>query len=222
MFTRQQIHTNYDKEKLINLLASYGIKEPVLSTFAKIPREKFINRRHVEFAYEDRALPIGEDQTISQPSLVALMLQALGFKGDEKVLEIGTGSGYQTALISRLAKEVYSIERMEELAKSAEKILRGMGVKNARITIGDGTEGLAQHAPFDAIVVSAAFKEVPQPLVEQLKEGGKLVMPIGKEDWQDVNLYRKKGGTLKKIQNLSPAKFVPLIGKYGWNEKNLS
>lgn len=205
-----------DRERLINLLAAYGIKERILSAFEKVPREKFIEKRFLDAAYEDRALPIGEGQTISQPSLVAEMLQALELTGDEKVLEVGTGSGYQAALLGNLAKKIYTIERIEKLAGEAKKHIKSSGVKNVKVIIGDGSEGLARYAPYDAITVSAAFREVPQPLVMQLAENGRLVMPVGEHASQEVILYRKKAGSLEEIRRISPVRFVPLVGKYGW------
>lgn len=213
------IGRNRDKERLINLLAAYGIREPILSAFEKIPRERFVDPKMVNVAYEDRALPIGKGQTISQPSLVAVMIQALDLRGGEKVLEIGTGSGFQTALLSNLAREVYSIERIESLANQAKEKIRGLGLRNVKILIGDGSEGVPQYAPFDTIIVSAAFKKVPTPLIKQLKPGGRIVMPIGHQDYQEVILYKKTGGQLRQVRKISPVRFVPLVGKYGWGVK---
>lgn len=207
---------NHDKERLINLLASYGIKEPILSAFEKVPREKFVPAKLTDAAYEDRALPIGEGQTISQPSLVASMLQELKLKGDETVLEVGTGSGFEAALLATLCKKVYTIERIEKLAKQAKKRIRSLGLVNVEVAVGDGSLGIPKHAPFDAAVVSAAFREVPRPLVEQLKEDGRLIMPVGSPESQEVVLYKKKEGKLVEATRISPVRFVPLIGKYGW------
>ncbi|MDO8504105.1 MAG: protein-L-isoaspartate(D-aspartate) O-methyltransferase [bacterium] len=208
------------KASLLLLLTNNSISASVLSAFAEIPREKFVPERHRSQAYQDDALPIGEGQTISQPSLVATMLDALDLHGIEKVLEIGTGSGYQTALLSTLAKQVYSIERLETLAHEARKRLRILKIKNAHVFIGDGSLGLSQHAPFDAIIVAAAFKIVPQPLVSQLKGDGRLVMPVGKRSSQEAVVYQKILGRLKEIQNLGPVRFVPFIGKEAWEEEN--
>lgn len=208
----------HEKNRLVNLLASYGITEPVLSAFDQVPRELFVPRNMRYAAYEDHALPIGEGQTISQPSLVALMLQALSLTGKEKVLEVGTGSGFQAALLSKLSLKVYSIERKKVLAEKAEERIRALNIKNIEVVVGDGTEGLKDKAPFDAIIVTAAFKNVPQPLVEQLRERGKLVMPVGGQDWQDVVLYQKERGRLREIRRLAPVRFVPLIGKHGWKK----
>lgn len=209
---------NSDKARLINLLASYGIREPILSAFEKVPREKFVPLKLVEAAYEDRALPIGEGQTISQPSLVASMLQELRLKGDEKVLEVGTGSGFEAALLSTLCKKVYTVERIAKLAREAKKRIKNLRIKNAEIAVGDGSLGLAKYAPFDAIIVSAAFLQVPRPLAEQLKEDGRLIMPVGAPQSQEVVLYKKKEGQLVEASRISPVRFVPLIGKHGWGE----
>lgn len=184
--------------------------------FEKVSREKFIEKRFLEAAYEDRALPIGEGQTISQPSLVAEMLQELELGGQEKVLEVGTGSGYQAALLGNLAKRVYTIERIEKLAREAEKRIKSIGIKNVKVMVGDGSGGLARYAPYNAIIVSAAFREVPQSLISQLAENGRLIMPVGEHTSQEVILYRKKAGNLQEIRRISPVRFVPLVGKYGW------
>lgn len=207
---------DHDKERLINLLAAYSIKEPILSAFDKVERRKFVPQKLADAAYEDRALPIGEGQTISQPSLVASMLQELRLKGDEKILEVGTGSGFEAALLASLCKKVYTIERIAGLAKQAKKRIKQLGIRNVKVVVGDGSLGLPKYAPFDAIIVSAAFLQVPRPLVEQLKEDSRLIMPVGSPESQEVVLYKKKGGQLVETARISPVRFVPLIGKYGW------
>lgn len=207
-----------DKQRLLNLLASYAVRERVISAFERIPREGFVPQRLLEAAYEDRALPIGEGQTISQPSLVAAMIDALDLKGEEKVLDVGTGSGFQAALLAALAKEVYTIERVPKLAKEAKRRIEKMGLRNVTVVTGDGSEGLPGNAPYDAIIVAAAFPKVPSPLVEQLKEKGRLVMPIGGPEGQDARVYIKEGKDLKEVETISPVRFVPLIGKHGWNK----
>lgn len=213
--TAQKAH---EKNRLVNLLASYGITEPVLSAFDAVPREIFVPKNMKYAAYEDHALSIGEGQTTSQPSLVALMLQALDLKGSEKVLEIGTGSGFQAALLGKLVPKVYTLERLINLAEKAKDNFQKLKIKNVKVVVGDGTEGLKEYAPYDAIIVTAAFSKVPQPLANQLKEGGRLVMPVGQEDWQETILYRKENGKLQEIQRLAPVVFVPLIGKHGWGK----
>lgn len=207
-----------DKQRLLNLLASYAVRESVISAFERIPREGFVPQRLLEAAYEDRALPIGEGQTISQPSLVAAMIDALDLKGSERVLDVGTGSGFQAALLAALAKEVYTIERVPKLAKEAKRRIEKMGLRNVTVVTGDGSEGLPGNAPYDAIIVAAAFPKVPSLLAEQLKEKGRLVMPIGGPEGQDARVYIKEGKDLKEAETISPVRFVPLIGKYAWSK----
>lgn len=210
-----QENRNHEKLRLINLLASYGIREPVLSAFDEVPRELFISRQYAYAAYEDHPIRIGEGQTTSQPSLIALMLQELELQGREKVLEVGTGSGFQTALLSKLAREVYSIEIVKSFVAKAKKRIGRLGLKNVSIVHGDGSQGLPEHAPYDAIIVTAYFREVPKPLVEQLKEGGRLIMPVGGQHVQEVTLFRKRERKLKEARRIVPVVFVPLVGKYG-------
>lgn len=207
-------HSNIEKHKLVNLLASYGIRDPVLSLFERIPREIFVERQYLHAAYEDRALPTAFGQTISQPSLVAQILQTLNLKLTDKVLEIGTGSGFQTALLSKLAGHVYSIERLAKLATTARARLTKLGIKNAQVILGDGSEGYRASAPYDVIIVTAAFWEVPNSLRAQLKEEGKLVMPVGRGDWQELVLYDKHDNKLVPVKKISDVRFVPFVGKY--------
>lgn len=209
---------NYEKQKLINLLAAYGIHEPILTAFDDIPKEQFMLPQYILETYQDRALPIGENQTISQPSLLALTLQELKLKGDEKILEIGTGSGFFAALLAKVAREVYTIERIEKFAKTAEKRFKNLQLKNIKVTTGDGTKGWPENAPYDVIIVSAAFKDVPEPLITQLKDGGKLVMPIGDNSGQELVLFKKEGGKLSKIKSIGAVRFVQLIGEHGWKD----
>lgn len=204
---------NSEKHRLINLLSAYGIKDPVLSAFDEIPRELFVEKKYQSFAYEDRALPTLQGQTISQPSLVALTLQVLGLQPADIVLEIGTGSGFQTALLAKLVKKVYSIERFAELAGNAEKRINNLGITNVKIISADGTMGYAKHAPYDSVIVTAAFHKVPEPLIDQLKTGGKLIMPIG-QDVQELVLFEKQGKELQAIKTISDVLFVPLVGKH--------
>lgn len=157
----------------------------VLSAMSEVPRHLFVDRSHRDRAYDDRALPIGDAQTIPQPYLVALMASLLELDGDEKVLEVGTGSGYQAAILARLASEVFSIEIRDDLGRQAEKTLRELGYENVRVSIGDGYRGLPEAAPFDAILVTAAPRRTPEPLLEQLKVGGRMVIPVG-EYFQDL------------------------------------
>lgn len=193
-----------------------GIKDKrVIEVMKKVPRHLFVPEDIIEEAYDDRALPIGYGQTISQPYIVALMTELLELKGDEKVLEIGTGSGYQAAVLSELVKEIHTIERIEPLAAEARKRLERLGYRNIKIYIKDGTEGLPEEAPFDRIIITAATPDIPQPLVDQLKEGGIIVAPVGERYSQHMLKAIKKAGELERYY-LIPVAFVPLIGKYGW------
>ena len=200
-------------------IALRGIADPrVLEVMRQVPRHRFVPKHLLSAAYADCALPIGEGQTISQPYIVALMTEALELKGHERVLEVGTGSGYQAAILSKLAQEVYTIERHAVLAERAEKLLRELGCHNVHVRVGDGTAGWPEHAPFEAIIVTAAAPEVPQPLLDQLADGGRLVAPVGPAGFQNLVCVRKKGKRTT-TRHLVPVAFVPLIGKYGWPEK---
>lgn len=203
-----------ERYRLTNLLASYGIKDPVLSAFDNTPREAFVDKKYLTYAYEDRALPTLFGQTISQPSLVALSLQELSLTPTDVVLEIGTGSGFQTALLSQLVKKVYSIERLPELTKLAQNRLKKL--RNVEVITGDGSLGWLTGSPYDAIVVTAAFTQVPDPLTVQLRTGGKLIMPIGNAEWQELTLYKKHDDGLVVLRRISDVRFVPLFGKYAY------
>ena len=187
----------------------------VLEVMRKVPRHVFIPTAGLENAYGDYPMPVGSGQTISQPYMVALMTQCLGLCGEEKVLEIGTGSGYQAAILAELAKEVYSVERHETLAKNAQAILGKFAYTGIKIKVGDGTEGWQEYAPFDGIVVTAGTPSIPAPLIEQLAEGGRLVAPVGGGFSQTLILARKQGGRITQ-EEICGCTFVPLIGKYGW------
>jgi protein-L-isoaspartate(D-aspartate) O-methyltransferase len=184
---------------------------------AKIPRHRFVEEALVSQAYNDHPLPIGDKQTISQPYMVALMTEALELKQDETVLEIGTGSGYQTAILAELAGKIYSIERIRSLSVKARRILEELGYFNVFFKVGDGTAGLKENAPFDAIIVTAGSPDVPQPLVDQLAMGGRLVIPVGDRHTQSLmKIVRVKEGISKT--DLGGCRFVNLLGKYGWQE----
>lgn len=189
--------------------------ERVLKAMGSVPRHEFVPEEWKARAYEDEPLPIGEGQTISQPYIVALMVAALHISSTERVLEIGTGCGYQAAVLSCLANEVFTIELQPDLASSSEIRLRSQGHANAHVYAGDGTLGLADHAPFDAIIVAAAAPEIPSPLVEQLNEGGRLVAPVGSELQQELVIGTKTNGRLQ-IQRAGSCRFVPLRGLHGW------
>jgi len=184
-----------------------------LRAMAKVPREKFVAKELQARAYEDRPLPIGYGQTISQPFIVAFMTQELKPKPTDRVLEVGTGSGYQAAVLAELVAEVYTIEIVKPLAESAEVRLRELGYKNVHVKAGDGYKGWREHAPFDAIIVTAAPDHVPQPLVEQLKEGGRMIIPVGKTFAQELYLLEKRGGVVKQTAVI-PVKFVPLTREH--------
>ena len=196
-------------------LLSWGVTDQrVLKAFLTVPRHEFVFPEYREQAYADGPLSIGEGQVITQPSLAARMTQALHLQGNERVLEIGTGCGYQAAILSLLAKEIYTIERLPSLAERAQSALRRLGYTNVSVFLGDGTKGLPAYAPFDAILVTAGGKRIPQPLLEQLKEGGYIVVPIGENrTGHELQAGRKMQGKLH-LQNLGAVYFVPLIGEY--------
>lgn len=197
-----------------------GIKnERVINAFRKVPRHKFIPHNLLDSAYADTPLPIGEGQTISQPYMVALMTECLGLQGKERVLEIGTGSGYQAAILAELADQVYSIERFQTLSANAEVILKELGYTNIHLKVGDGTLGWQDYAPFDGIIITAGAPTVPQTLTEQLAEGGRLEIPLGSGFSQILNLIKKEAGSIK-TEEVCGCVFVPLVGKYGWQNKN--
>jgi len=206
------------REMVKGQLISRGIKDRrVLDAFRKVPRHEFVPKELIQSAYIDSPLPIGEDQTISQPYMVALMTECLQLKGKEKVLEIGTGSGYQSAILAELVKEVYSIERMEPLFVRAAEILKRLDYKNIKIKIDDGTLGWPEFSPYEGIIVTAAAPQVPPPLLEQLKEEGILVIPLNGRYSQVLTVIEKTKGKFK-IREVCGCTFVPLIGKFGWRE----
>lgn len=192
-------------------IVARGIKDDrVISAMKKVPRHHFIPEKNRAYAYKDEPVSIGYEQTISQPYIVALMTECLRIKGNEKVLEIGTGSGYQAAILAELAKEIYTIEIIEPLGRLAKTRLDEMGYKNIKVKIGDGYRGWKEYAPFDCIIVTAAPSEIPQTLIEQLKVGGKMVIPVGK--WfQDLVLIEKLDKGIKK-STVAPVRFVPMTG----------
>ncbi len=195
-----------------------GIKsQRVLDAFSKVERHKFIPPELRVNAYGDFPVSIGEGQTISQPYIVALMTECLDLTGQEKILEIGTGSGYQAAILAELSQEVYSIERFEILAKRAEAVLKELGYTNIKIKIGDGTLGWLEEAPFDKIIITAATPRIPLPLSEQLKVDGKLILPLGESFSQVLTLAVKREDKLS-CEQICGCVFVPLVGKYGYRE----
>jgi protein-L-isoaspartate(D-aspartate) O-methyltransferase len=200
------------EEQLVNR----GISNPlVLAAMARVERHRFVDEALRARAYEDKPLPIGARQTISQPFMVGLMTQALELRGTERVLEIGTGCGYQTAVLAELAASVFSIERISVLAGAARRLLDQLAYYNVAIRVGDGTLGWAEEAPFDAIVVTAGTPQVPRPLVAHLRSGGRLVFPIGEEELQTLVRIRKDESGLRE-EYFGDCRFVKLVGRYGW------
>ena len=203
---------------VVNQVAARGVRsENVLNAMREVPRELFVPNKLAEFAYDDSPLRIEAGQTISQPYIVALMTEALGLRGGEKVLEIGAGSGYAAAVLSEIAGEVYTIETIEELAKSAASILAKLGYDNVQVLHGDGTLGWQEHAPYDGIVVTAGGPEVPESLKQQLKIGGRMIIPIGKhKHFQELIRVTRISETRFQSEDLADVRFVPLIGAQGW------
>ena len=208
------------RARLVETLRARGISDlAVLKAFAETPRHLFVPQAVGHRAYEDTALPIGNGQTISQPFTQARYLEALRLKGRERVLEIGTGSGYQTALLGALAGTVFSVERVEALAVAARRALREAGIANVSVLLGDGTLGWSAYAPYDAILVAAGGPEVPPPLVEQLAPNGRLLIPLGEQGAQTLTLVERVGPGGHEVRRtpLGAARFVPLLGEHGFN-----
>jgi len=204
------------RRRLVEALRVGGITDPaVLAAIEDAPRHLFVPTGVRHRAYEDSPQLIANKQTISQPSVHARYLQLLQLRGTERVLEIGTGSGYQTLLLSKLTEQVFSIERHRELLEGARDLLRTIGVRNASFLHGDGTIGWREFSPYDAILVSAASPGIPQPLVEQLAEGGRLLVPIGERDEQMLTMVTRVAGRLER-RDITPVRFVPLVGTHGW------
>lgn len=191
--------------------------EKVLEAFRKVERHCFVVPELQSTSYEDYPLPIGERQTISQPYMVGLMTQCLGLKGNEKILEIGTGSGYQAAILASIVKEVYSVERIEPLAETARRILKGLGYNNVKTKVGDGTLGWKEYAPYDGIIVTAGAPKIPDTYIDQLNIGGRLVIPTGEMFSQVLAVVEKKATGIE-TSNVCGCVFVPLVGKEGWKE----
>jgi len=207
------------RERMVNTqLISRGINDPlVLRAMRRVPRERFLPKELWDSAYGDHPLPIGEQQTISQPYIVAYMTESLGLTGEEKVLEIGTGSGYQSAILADICSEVYTIERIESLSQRAELILRDLGYKNIFFRVQNGTHGWPERGPFDAILVTAAAPGVPDPYLEQLKDGGRIVIPVGERFSQNLIRITKNGEEFER-EEIGGVRFVSLVGEHGWKE----
>jgi protein-L-isoaspartate(D-aspartate) O-methyltransferase len=215
--------TDYAREReamVERQLKRRGITEQrILDAFLDVPREAFISEDFAHLAYGDHPLPIEAGQTISQPYIVALMIEAADIRAGDKVLEVGAGSGYAAAVISRIAERVVAIERQHDLVEVARERLRRLGYDNIEIVEGDGTKGCRDHAPFDAILAAASGSHVPRPLVEQLAPNGRIVMPVGEPGWVQelVKVTKQQDGILKQ-ENLGGVRFVPLIGEEGWKD----
>lgn len=193
-----------------------GISEKrLIDAFINVPRHHFVSEEYQQFAYSDRPLPIGFGQTISQPYIVALMISELHLVGNEHVLEIGTGCGYQTALLSHMVAYVTSLEIIPKLAMNAIQSIEKLGINNVNVIVGDGSMGWIQNAPYDAILVSASAPKVPRPLLEQLNDKGRMILPVGSKDYQELEIWSRLKSGFKKTTGI-PVVFVPLHGKFGW------
>ena len=196
-----------------------GIRnQKVLSAFRKVPRHRFVPKEFIDSAYQDHPLPIGEGQTISQPYMVALMTECLELEPEDVVLEIGTGSGYQAAILAELAVQVYSVERISILADRASKVLAELGYSNVKIKVGDGTLGWEEFSPCQGIIVTAGSPDIPQSLIEQLEDGGRIVIPVGGSFGQVLTVVKKFKDKITTTE-VCGCVFVPLMGKYGWRER---
>jgi protein-L-isoaspartate(D-aspartate) O-methyltransferase len=206
------------RSRLVEVLRRKGVRDlSVLRAVQMVPRHLFVPESVRHQAYDDAALPIGSGQTISQPYVQARYLELIGLTGREKVLEIGTGSGYQTALLGLLASMVFSVERVPQLAQSARSALANSGVRNVTVLVGDGTLGWRPFAPYDAILVSAASPEIPAPLVEQLASGGRMVIPLGDRASQTLTLVERNGDGVRS-RTVADVRFVPLVGEFGFRQ----
>lgn len=207
------------RRRLVETVRRQGVSDPrVLQAVADVPRHRFVPDAVLRRAYEDAALPIGFGQTISQPSIQALYLQVLEIGAGDRVLEVGTGSGYQTALLAALSANVYSVERIPQLAVRARQALDELGHRNVALLTGDGTVGWSRYAPYDAILVAAAAPDVPQALMDQLAPGGRLLIPLGDQHAQTLTLVRRTAEGFTEREPVIGCVFVPLIGRFGWPE----
>ena len=214
-----QAYAGQRRKMIEDQLSGRGIKDLlVMEVMSRVPRHLFVNSSLHHRAYGDCPLPIGENQTISQPYIVALMTQVLQLRGEERVLEIGTGSGYQTAILAELASQVFTIERIKPFAPKTKELLGGLGYKNIIFKAFDGTYGWRDQSPFDAILISAATPSVPTALIEQLADRGRLVAPVGGRESQDLIVLNKNGSRVVR-REIGSCKFVPLIGKFAWPEE---
>jgi protein-L-isoaspartate(D-aspartate) O-methyltransferase len=190
-----------------------GIRKDILAAFEKIPRKEFVEEKYKQYAWQDRALPTFCGQTTTQPSLIADTIQALNLKKDDVVLEIGTGTGFQAAILSQIVKHVYTIERIKELAEYAKKVLKKLKIKNVTVIRGNGCKGLKKFCPYDAIILAAAVRNIPSSLIKQVKEGGKIIAPIENKSGQVLILFKKENGILQEIKKIAVVSFVKMICK---------
>lgn len=209
----------FERERMVKeQIIARGIKDNrVIEAIKKVPRHLFVDKTYYHQAYNDYPLPIGQDQTISQPYMVAAMTEILELKGSEKVLEVGTGSGYQTAILALLCSKVYSIERISDLTRKARLKLDKLGFRNINLVVGDGSLGWPDYAPYTGIMVTAGAPEIPNTLINQLNENGRLVIPVGDEYSQILNLVKKHKGRIYRKEFFG-CTFVPLVGKIGWHK----
>ena len=221
LFPDETVETDAERREMVETqIRKRGVTSArVLEAMASVPRHEFVPDKYRSYAYADKPLPIGEGQTISQPYMVAAMTEALELTGSERVLEIGTGSGYQAAMLSLLAREVITLESRTTLALSAQERLTNLGYMNVHVHNGDGSAGFSDFAPFDAILVTAGAPSIPEALAAQLHEGGRLVIPVGDQYNQELVQARKEGGELKR-RNLFGCRFVPLLGRFGWSQSD--
>jgi protein-L-isoaspartate(D-aspartate) O-methyltransferase len=216
---RRPAHLLPNQRDLVRVIAASGVRDArLLDSLRRVPRAEFVPPELAHRAYVDEPLPIPHRQVTTQPSLIAKMVEALGLTGDEEVLEVGTGHGFQTALLAELASFVWSVERFGDLAETARANLERYGARNVAVAVGDGTLGLAGHGPYDAILVAAAFPRVPQPLVDQLRFRGRLVHPVGPGGQEQVALFEKESGRLVRRRAITGARFVRLVGEHGFAE----
>ena len=214
-----QAYAGQRRKMIEEQLSGRGIKDlSVMEVLSRVPRHLFVDTSLRHRAYGDCPLPIGENQTISQPYIVALMTEVLQLKGDERVLEIGTGSGYQTAILAELASQVFTIERIKPLVQKTKELLEGLRYKNIVFKTFDGTYGWRDQSPFDAVLISAATPNIPTALIEQLADRGRLVAPVGERESQDLIVLNKNGDKVVR-RKIGSCKFVPLIGKFAWSEE---
>ena len=204
------------RQMVAEQIARRGLRNPrLLAAIQAVPRHRFVDAANRPWAYADNPLPIGHGQTISQPYIVALMISLLRLRGGERVLEVGTGSGYQAAILAHLAAEVHTVEFVPELAESARRMFEELGLDNVSCHTGDGSLGWKEAAPYDAVIVAAAAPRAPRPLLGQLADGGRLVVPVGGRGYQELEIWRRRGDDFSMEKGIGVA-FVPLLGEYGW------